>query len=164
MRQQSVAATRSQVKKTTDGIIVTSDELHNFIRLALKPVARRAYEIFESRGNVHGHDWDDWYQAESELLQTVHVEQSDSGDAFIIVADVAGYSPEYLRVSAEPRCLMICGHNPSGYSRSATSDEPLRSVHSFVHSFDLPTPIDTSQVSADIRHSLLKVRLPKETR
>jgi hypothetical protein len=30
-------------------------------------IGRRAYEIFLERGNVHGHDLDDWLQAENEL-------------------------------------------------------------------------------------------------
>jgi len=30
-------------------------------------VARRAYELYESRGGEHGHDLDDWLQAEREL-------------------------------------------------------------------------------------------------
>lgn len=32
-------------------------------------IAGRAYEIFESRGGEHGHDRDDWLQAEYELMQ-----------------------------------------------------------------------------------------------
>jgi len=31
-------------------------------------IARRAFEIFESRGHVHGNDREDWFLAESELL------------------------------------------------------------------------------------------------
>jgi hypothetical protein len=31
-------------------------------------VARRAYELFLSRGGEHGHDLDDWFSAERELL------------------------------------------------------------------------------------------------
>ena len=30
-------------------------------------VARRAYELFEERGFEHGHDLDDWLEAEREL-------------------------------------------------------------------------------------------------
>src|SRR5438270_11960106 len=30
-------------------------------------VARRAYELYEQRGGVHGYDVDDWLQAEREL-------------------------------------------------------------------------------------------------
>jgi len=36
-------------------------------------IARRAYELYEQRGGEHGHDCDDWLQAERELRQlTVH--------------------------------------------------------------------------------------------
>jgi hypothetical protein len=31
-------------------------------------VARRAYEIYLARGREHGHDIDDWLQAERELV------------------------------------------------------------------------------------------------
>ena len=30
-------------------------------------IACRAYELFETRGCEHGHDWEDWFRAESEL-------------------------------------------------------------------------------------------------
>ncbi|HEX4920984.1 MAG TPA: DUF2934 domain-containing protein [Candidatus Bathyarchaeia archaeon] len=30
-------------------------------------IACRAYELFEARGCEHGHDWEDWFRAESEL-------------------------------------------------------------------------------------------------
>ena len=30
-------------------------------------IRRRAYELFEQRGSEHGHDFDDWLQAEAEV-------------------------------------------------------------------------------------------------
>ena len=32
-------------------------------------IARRAYELFLARGEQHGHDLDDWLQAERELAE-----------------------------------------------------------------------------------------------
>ncbi len=32
-------------------------------------IAARAYQIYLERGREHGHDWDDWLQAEYELRQ-----------------------------------------------------------------------------------------------
>jgi hypothetical protein len=32
-----------------------------------REIARRAYELYEERGGEHGHDLDDWLQAEREL-------------------------------------------------------------------------------------------------
>jgi len=31
-------------------------------------IERRAYELFEQRGRIHGFDIDDWLQAENEVL------------------------------------------------------------------------------------------------
>ena len=33
-------------------------------------VARRAYERFQLRGSEHGHDQEDWFEAERELKET----------------------------------------------------------------------------------------------
>jgi hypothetical protein len=32
-------------------------------------IARRAYQLYEQRGGVHGHDLQDWFEAERELRQ-----------------------------------------------------------------------------------------------
>lgn len=31
-------------------------------------IARRAYQLFEERGREPGHEWEDWFRAERELL------------------------------------------------------------------------------------------------
>ena len=40
---------------------------HLAIERTHEDIARRAYQLFEDRGGEHGHDWDDWLQAEREL-------------------------------------------------------------------------------------------------
>jgi hypothetical protein len=47
-------------------------------------VARRAFEIFESNGRRFGHDLDDWFKAESELLHPVHVRMAESDDSLTV--------------------------------------------------------------------------------
>lgn len=37
-----------------------------------KRISTRAYEIFEHRGKVTGHDIDDWLKAEAEVLWELH--------------------------------------------------------------------------------------------
>jgi len=34
-----------------------------------REIARRAYELYQQRGGADGADWDDWFRAESQLLQ-----------------------------------------------------------------------------------------------
>ena len=33
-------------------------------------IRRRAYELYEQRGRMDGHELDDWLQAEAEVLET----------------------------------------------------------------------------------------------
>lgn len=51
------------VRRTADEIGHVSDSTPD----SREDIARRAYELYERRGGGHGHDWDDWFQAESEL-------------------------------------------------------------------------------------------------
>ena len=53
-------------------------------------IARRAYESFEARGCEHGHDWEDWFRAESELLSPVSVSMQESADRISVHANVLG--------------------------------------------------------------------------
>jgi HSP20 family protein len=65
-------------------------------------IARRAYELFEKRGGEHGHDWEDWFRAESELLRPVSVSMSESDDRISVRANVLGFEGNELKVSVEP--------------------------------------------------------------
>jgi hypothetical protein len=38
-----------------------------------RDIARRAFEIHRERGSRHGHDLDDWFQAERELRSSVRI-------------------------------------------------------------------------------------------
>jgi hypothetical protein len=37
-------------------------------------ISRRAYSLFQARGSEHGHDLEDWFVAEAELLTGKHIE------------------------------------------------------------------------------------------
>jgi len=41
------------------------------IELTHEEIARRAYQLYEDRGGGHGHDLQDWFQAERELREFV---------------------------------------------------------------------------------------------
>ena len=43
-------------------------------------IARRAYERYEARGRQHGHDMDDWFEAERELRQSVSSDTTPQKD------------------------------------------------------------------------------------
>src|SRR5450759_5147932 len=54
-------------------ILRNPEDLRREMQEVQLAIARRAYELFETRGCEHGHDWKDWLRAESELLRPVSV-------------------------------------------------------------------------------------------
>ena len=70
-----------------------SDSLPRRADAITEEIARRAYELFCARGCEHGHDVDDWLQAEKELLAAVtRLTRDDSPtttDSNLRPADVA---------------------------------------------------------------------------
>src|SRR5579863_6843221 len=125
MTQQS-AAVMQESERNFDELFVPADRFDEHLRRVSDLIARRAFEIFESRGHVHGHDWEDWYRAEATVLQTINNEVSDSGDAFCAVVDISSYRPQDLKLSAERQRLRIVGcptlaTNGSGARENATS-------------------------------------------
>jgi HSP20 family protein len=82
-------------------------------------IARRAHELFEARGCEHGHDLEDWFRAESELLRPVSVTISESEDRITIRANVLGFGPNELKVSIEPRRITILGEKEPSATKSA---------------------------------------------
>ncbi len=53
--------------------IVSGEGLGGFASKIQDAIAHRAYELFEARGYQNGHDLEDWFRAESELLHPVKV-------------------------------------------------------------------------------------------
>jgi HSP20 family molecular chaperone IbpA len=160
MKQQS-ATVMQETEKDVDELFVSSERLDKHMQDVFDLISRRAYEIFENRGRVHGHDWEDWYRAESALLQAVNHEVSDSGDAYLAVVDIAAYRPQDLRMSAEPERLRICGRSAAENSGAELSGHATPYPRAFQLSYQFPTPINPAKASAKTRRGLLEVRLPK---
>ncbi len=156
-----LATATQESESDSDELFVSSDRFDEHLREVGDSIARRAFEIFASRGYVHGHDWDDWYRAESDVLQTVNHEASDSGDAFLAVVDVAPYRPQDLKLNAEPQRLRIVGCPAPGGSGIQENGTPRPRAFSLAYQF--PAPIEPAKVSAEIKGDLLEVRLPKAT-
>jgi HSP20 family molecular chaperone IbpA len=162
MRRQP-AIVMQERQNDLGSLFLPSQIYDEHVRIVFDIISRRAYEMFERRGRVHGHDWEDWYKAESALLQVVTNEVSDSGDAFNTIVNIADYNPLDLKISAEPRCLRICGCADDENHKTEISGRTLAYPRAFLLSYKFPVPIDPTDTSAEIRSDLLEVRLPKTT-
>lgn len=126
-------------------------------------IARRAYELFEYRGRVPGHETQDWVQAESELVHPCRHDLKESEEAIILHAELPGsYTADQLKVSLEARRLMVSGERElsvlCGDARGTHSE--VRSQQIFrVH--DLSADVDPSKATATLKGSTVEIVLPK---
>jgi HSP20 family molecular chaperone IbpA len=125
-------------------------------------IARRAFEIFESRGSIDGRHIEDWIQAEAELFHPFHMELQETDEVLQLRAEIPGFTEKDLELTVEPQCLTLTGNretvseNSSGKTlyRDACASQIYRRI-------ELPTPIQTNAVVASLKNGILDVWMPK---
>jgi HSP20 family molecular chaperone IbpA len=150
------------MKGSTDVNLVSVHELFEHTQDVFNLIARRAFEIFENRGHVHGNDREDWFLAESELLTPVKFHLSESGEQLIARAEVPGFNRQDIKVSVEPRRLSISGKGePREDHQSGKHIHSLRPEQLMFCVIDLPAEVDLSKAKATFDEGTLEVVMPK---
>jgi HSP20 family protein len=123
-------------------------------------IARRAFEIFENNGRWFGHELEDWFRAESELLRPVHLEMAESDDTLTVRAEVPGFSTKELEINIEPRRLTIGGRHQSQEERKKAktiySEQCAKEILRVAY---LPAEVDGSKASATLKDGILNIEL-----
>ena len=125
-------------------------------------IARRAYELFEARGSEHGHDGEDWFRAESELLTPIPATVVDTDGELTVTAEVPGFTGKDLEVLAEPRRLIIRAKKQETMEqeKGRTALHGKMSNEMF-HFLELPHEVDPNKMTATIKNDVLEVTLAK---
>jgi HSP20 family molecular chaperone IbpA len=140
----------------------SSEEIFNQFSELYELIARRAFEIFEGRGGSPGHDTEDWFRAESELLHPVLLNVAESNDEYIVRAEVPGFCSEDIEISVEPRRLVISGRRDT--REQEKNGQLIRSewrASRILRALDLPSDVDTSEVRTTLKDGILTVDLRK---
>jgi HSP20 family protein len=142
--------------------LMDDDPFFQRMRDVYDTLARRAYELFDGRGRQDGHDLEDWFRAESELLSPMPLEVDEANDELIVRADVPGFRDKEIEVRVEPRRLIISG------KREQVRDEKKRkTVYSerrsdeVFRTLELSEEIDPDKVKATLQDGTLEISLPK---
>ncbi len=117
-------------------------------------MARRAYELFEQRGGEHGHDWEDWFRAESELLRPISVAVSESNQRVSLRVNVLGFEAGELKVSVEPSRITIYGSKRHQPAESEYPDQTFRVIA-------LPAEVNPDAAAVVFEAGVVKLELFK---
>jgi HSP20 family protein len=125
-------------------------------------VARRAYEYFEARGREFGHELEDWFRAESELMRCVPVEIKEADGQITVRAEVPGFAADEIKVSVEPQRLVISGKSEK--TTEETKEQTLLSEfrsNQFCRELRLPSEVEPDKTTAAIKDGVLELVFAK---
>lgn len=139
-----------------------SDALFDRMQEINRLIARRAYELFASRGFAHGHHFDDWHRAESEILHPCPLKLTETKTEFILQAEVSEFTEKELEVRVEPRRLFITGRREEAAEQAkGKTVYSERCPSQIFRVLDLPASVDPSEVKATLSDGVLEVMLWK---
>jgi len=152
----------SHTSNSIDLNLVSVHELFEHTQDVFNLIARRAFEIFENGGCVHGNDREDWFRAELELLTPVKFHISESGERITARAEIPGFNRQEIKVSLEPRRLSISGKSePHEDHQSRKHIQSLGHEQMIFRVIDLPAEVDLSKVKATLNDGTLEIVMPK---
>lgn len=161
---EQVTATQEALEPSQVRIVEPQSLVEHLNKLSER-ISRRAYEIFEGNGKMFGHDLEDWFKAESEILQPFDLRIKEQNDSLTIEANVPGFSAKDLEVSLEPWRLTISGQKETKEEQKrdkATYQE--QSSEQLLRVIDLPSEIDGAKAKATLKNGLLEINIPKASK
>lgn len=147
---------KSQPGKIQSVLVVEADILDRMNETDAS-IAQRAYEIYQSRGSVHGADQDYWFTAEQEILRPLSIERYMTDGALRLTAQLPGFAAKDLEVSIGHRRAVICGIHSDSNQAADTSCKD-RKVMRIV---ELPFDVDPVLARATLQSGKLQVVLPR---
>jgi HSP20 family protein len=158
-------ASKQALQPTTETkapVLVEIEKVFAQMKEATESIAHRAYEFFEARGREFGHDLEDWFRAETELMRYVPVEINDTADNLIVRAEVPGFGANDLKINIEGRQLLLSGKvetNTEEKTEQVVYNE--RRSQQFYRTITLPTNVDATKATTALRDGVLELTLPK---
>ena len=121
-------------------------------------IARRAYEIFESRGGSGWHELEDWRQAETDVRSTLCFGRTSSDDSLVVGCDVAGFKEGSVEIWVAPRQMTICGR-PLRHKEQVSSSAHVYQGTVF-RMIALPIEIEPSRATLHLKRRFMEIHLP----
>src|SRR5262245_17133414 len=158
--QQAIQTTKQQTPAKP--VFVEAEKLFEQMKEFSQSVARRAYEYFEARGREFGHDLEDWFRAESELMRRVPVEIKEADGQITVRAEVPGFNVNEIKVSVEPQRLVI-----SGKSEETAEEKKEQALLSefrsnrFCRELRLPAEVEPDKTTAVLKDDVIELVFAK---
>lgn len=159
---QPQQALKSQQSASSGPVFVEAEKLFEQMKESAQSIARRAYQFFEERGREFGHEVEDWLRAEFELTRRLPLELTENDGQLIVRAEVPGLKAEEIKVSVEPKQIIITGQTEQKKEEETTNRVFSEfQTNQLCRCLSLPKEVDPSQATATLKDGVLELKLVK---
>jgi HSP20 family protein len=148
---------------TPTPFFVEADRLLGEFEQLHEAINRRAFDLFNERGKSLGHELDDWFAAEAEFLRPLPVEITETDTAYMVKAEVPGFTEKEVQISVEPHRLILRGRRQTA-DRKEDEGQVVwteRSEKNFFRAIPLNAEVNPAAVKTTHADGILTLTLPK---
>lgn len=141
--------------------IVPSGRALGVDRMIRDAIAKKAFQIFESRGRAAGKEQQDWILAESKVVRPLCSGVVETEDTVDVAIDVSGFDlPSGIEIVTEPHRLIISGFErlPNERGKAESKGELPSRIFGIVK---LPAKVDATKVESGLKGHILQIRVSK---
>jgi HSP20 family protein len=157
MPQVAVTKLNDEEKKT--------QPIFGEIARRLEAVQQRAFDLFEKRGREVGHELDDWFRAEHELLGRSTAELAEQDRSYQVQVALPGFEAGDIEVTATPTGLIV---HAAAEKQNETEENSVLWTEfgssDVYRRFEVPIAINVDQVTAKLDNGILQINAPKVTK
>jgi HSP20 family molecular chaperone IbpA len=132
------------------------------IEKCCETIRAKAWESFEKRGFELGHDLEDWFKAEREILGWPAAEMADKGEKYELQVTLPGFDAKEVEVTASPGEIILHAaakrEDEGGKGNVVWSELGSNEVF---RRFEMPKEIDVNKTAANLENGILTVTATK---
>jgi len=139
------------------------DALLGEVEAIVSQVRERAYQLYDARGHGSGRDWDDWLEAEHQVIWHPSADLTETEREYVLSVTVPGVEPGDIQVTGSPNEIAI-------RAESLHQVESGLRVHCqefggkrLFRRFELPGAVDPNRMTATLDKGILTVTAAKVT-
>jgi HSP20 family molecular chaperone IbpA len=121
-------------------------------------IMQRAYEIFEHNGHTLGRDFENWTQAEREIMWQPAIELREKDGQYLLDAAISGLEAKDINIEVTPEDIVLSAEvrHESTEQKGTIHYSDFQQGRMF-RSIHLPKKIDTDKVRAEYKNGLLRL-------
>jgi HSP20 family protein len=127
----------------------------------MKRMEERAFQLFEERGREDGHDLEDWFRAEQELLAPVPITITEKNNELRIHAEVPGFTAEEIALNVEQNAFTLQGEHTETKTVTDESKSTESERRQIYRRIALPADVVPEKAKATWKDGALEIIVPK---